>query len=389
MKFLLVSSRFPWPAYSGDRMRTSVWAEALSACGSVALVAPRGEVPVTAGDVRFFEAKRSIARGVHGVMRMLAEGLPLQTLLAASHDWEEALARAAAECGPFDATIVILSRVDPWVRRLLGDGIRILDSVDSLRVNAAQRAGAALWLRRLLWRQEERRLERLESDVSRVYDHVVVVNEDETSQFGDVGTAIGNSVSIHDLDVRSPRRYDFAFWGRLAYFANADAADWLLEEIVPEVRRLHPAATFAMGGADAPRSLKAKAARAGVAFETPIASVPAFARDARVAILPVRFGSGQSSKLLEAGEAGCGVITTPQTLRGLRHLEPHVRVATDAGGIAAAAVDLLRDHAARMTLANGLRGAVELHYARAEVFEAMTALAGVPPARMRARAVTA
>jgi glycosyltransferase involved in cell wall biosynthesis len=377
MNVLVVSSRFPWPPYSGDRMRTSIWLDALAPHARVALVAPEGDVPAHAPPIRFFPAASSMARRVSGAMTVLRRGLPLQSLLAAPYAWDDAIAAAGRELGPFDTNVIVLYRGDAWVRPSLGGGARILDSVDSLRRNAEERARASSLLMRPFWRHEERRLARAERDAAESYDRVVVVNEDETREFGGAGMAIANSVPIAPYDPAAPRRFDFGFWGRLAYFANADAARWLLEEIVPAIRALHPAATFILGGADVPRFILAAAERAGIEVRSPIANVAAFARDIRVALIPMRYGSGQSSKLLEAAEAGCAVVTTPQTLRGLPRLAPHAAVAADAAAIATNAVALLHDTARREAMRHALRRAVEQHHARATILTQMAELAGV------------
>jgi glycosyltransferase involved in cell wall biosynthesis len=379
MNVLVVSSRFPWPPYSGDRMRASIWLEALAPHARVALVAPDGQVPSHAPPIRFFPAAASVARRFSGAMTVLRRGLPLQSLLAAPYAWDDAIAAAERDLGPFDTSVVILSRGDAWVRPSLGSGAHILDSVDSLRRNAAERGHASSLLMRPFWRHEERRLARAERDAGEAYDHVVVVNEDETREFGPAGMAIANSVPIAPYDAKAPRRFDFGFWGRLAYFANADAANWLLGEIVPAIRVLHPDATFVLGGADVPRAIRAAAERAGIEVRSPIPNVASFARDIRVALIPMRYGSGQSSKLLEAAEAGCAVVTTPQALRGLPRLAPHAAVAADAAGIASNAVALLHDPARREAMRAALRRAVEQHHSRETILSEMAALAGVKP----------
>lgn len=371
MNVLVVSSRFPWPSYTGDRMRAAIWLEALAPHARVALVAPAGEVPSSANGFRFFPAAPSFAHRVRAAFRVVRDALPVQTLLAAGFAWRDAIARATRELGPFDTTIVILSRADPWVRASLGDGRRIVDSIDSLRRNAEERGDAASGVMRRFWRFEERRLAHAERELASAYERVIVVSEEETREFGGSAMAIANSVKIAPLDRDAPRKFEFGFWGRLAYFANADAARWLLEEIVPALRELHPSATIALGGADAPPSLRVAAARVGVELVSPIDDVPSFARNVRVAIVPMRFGSGQSSKLLEAAEAGCAVVTTPQALRGLPRLAAHVSVASDTRAIAASAVALLRAPANE-----GLRRAVEAHHSRDAVHAAMAQMAG-------------
>lgn len=331
MNVLVVSSRFPWPAYSGDRLRTTVWLDAL-ADANVALVAPDGKTPP---NVRFYPAERSLARGARAILRTLTERLPWQSLLAAPYAWDDAIARARRDLGSFDATVIILSRLHPWIGA--AEGTRILDAIDSLARNMHERARAASPFTRWLWRAEEKRTANAERAMESAYDHVLFVSEDET---GARGIAISNGVKVRPLEPRA-RRYDFGFWGRLAYFANADAAQWLVDEIWPAIRAIKPDATMVIAGAHAPRKLERAARRAGITFLSPADDVPSLAREVHVAILPLRYGSGESTKMLEAAEAGCAVVTTSRGVRSLSELAKHAVVAEDAPTIAREAVNLL------------------------------------------------
>jgi hypothetical protein len=206
MKALVIASRFPWPAYSGDGMRTSSWLSALAPYSKVALVAPEGTVPDGVVPFDFYPARRSFMRGLRGGFTILRNGLAVQSLLAAPYEWDRAIAAARHDLGDFDTTIVILARTDPWLRGSLDGGIKILDAIDSLRRNAAERGNAAVIPMRWFWRQEENRLARTEKGVATFYDHIVVVSEEEKSDLGANAVAIGNGVPIAPLTIDAPRR---------------------------------------------------------------------------------------------------------------------------------------------------------------------------------------
>jgi glycosyltransferase involved in cell wall biosynthesis len=372
MKSLVIASRFPWPPYTGDRIRASDWISALAGSGEVALVAPRGTIPADAPPLRFFGAPRSTARGIRGLATVLRERLPLQCLLAAPYEWPRAIAAAHGEMGEFDVTIVVLSRMHPWIRESL-QGRTILDAVDSLRRSASERRKAASLFTRWLWNIEEQRMARMERKTAQAYGQVVVVSEDETSEF-DNAVAVANGVAARPLG-DAARGYDFGFWGRLPYFANADAAAWLLDEIWPAIRALHPTATLIIGGAEASRALRNDARRSGVTLESPVDDMASFARNIRVALMPLRYGSGQSTKVLEAAEAGCAIVGSPTALRGLGALAPHARIESSAAGFARAAVELLTDPDARARMAARLRGVIDTHYLRSASLGRLAAIA--------------
>ncbi|HEX6094976.1 MAG TPA: glycosyltransferase [Thermoanaerobaculia bacterium] len=386
MNVLLLSSRFPWPAYSGDRLRATIWLEALREA-NVALVAPPpdagssellgflgvprgGGAPRSSEELRgteelphrFYPAKRSLTHGACAVVRTVRERLPWQSLLAAPHDWNGAIAKARADFGSFDTTIVILSRLHPWIPA--AEGMRILDAIDSLARNMNERARAAPPWTRWIWRAEEKRTARAEEGIARAYDRVLYVSDDET---GAHGVAVSNGVRIRPLESRT-RKYDFGFWGRLAYFANADAARWLVDEIWPAIRAIRPGATLVIAGADAPAKLRRAAESQGITLLSPADDIPALARDIRVAILPLRYGSGESTKMLEAAEAGCAVVATGRGVRGLPELAKHATIAEDAQALAREAVGALTEADTE------LRRLVVQHYAREATLEKLRAL---------------
>jgi len=373
MKALIISPRFPWPPYTGDRLRATLWLSALVRNADVTLVAPPGDLHASARSLHFYPASPSLVRGFLAPFDVFARRLPLQCLLAAAYDWRAAIERARREHGPFDVTVVLLSRLHPWVYELL-EGRKVLDAVDSLSRSAEQRARAAAIPMRWLWRMEQARMEKIESGAARLYDRVVVLNGDESAALGGA-TVVPNGVTIlpeHD----GPRAFDFGFWGRLPYFANSDAAAWLLDEIWPAIRALSPDATLVIGGAEAPRALRERARSRGVTVVSPIEDVAVFARDIRVALMPLRFGTGQSTKILEAAEAGCAIVGTPRALRGFPELVQfaHVEPATD--GIARAGAQLLADDDERTRLAAGLRRTVASCFARTMTFDRLATIAG-------------
>jgi glycosyltransferase involved in cell wall biosynthesis len=367
VRIVLLSPRFPWPAFTGDRLRATIWLSALEHEASVTLVSPAGRVPANAPRFRFHPAAPSLRRGIAGALRVLG-GAPVQSLLTAPYHWRDAIERASQDAGGFDAAIVLLSRLDPWVRPFLPDGLRVLDAIDSLRRSMEERSRQTAPPMRWFWRAESRRVARAEAEAVRFYDRVLVVSAEESEELG--ATAIPNGVAIAPLD-EAARPFDFAFWGRLAYFANADAADWLLDEIWPAIRARRPQATLLLGGADAPARFRAAHGRNGIVVQSPLDDVPAMARQVRVALFPVRYGTGQSNKVLEAAEAGCAIVGTPQAMRGLEPLTRYASVAGDAAGLARAAIAAIADGGAA---GRALRGVVEDRYRRQETLDRLAAI---------------
>lgn len=372
MRTLVLSSRFPWPPYSGDRLRATMWISALARDSDVTLIAPDGVVPADAPPLRFHPLQRSLTSAAAGVVRVLRDGLPLQSLLAAPYRWRAAIESARSE-GAFDLTVVLLSRLDPWVRPSLNGERRVLDAIDSLRQNAHERVRRAGAPARWLWQHEEQRLARAESGLANVYERVLVVNAAESAEFGERTTIIPSGVPIRALEEK-PRHYDFGFWGRLAYFANADAAEWLLDEIWPLIRASRPRSTLAIAGAYASSRLRRKARRGGVTLLSPVDDIPALAREIRIALLPIRFGSGESNKTVEAAEGGCAIVGTVRAFRGVEPLAAHAQLASTARELADSAVALADDDGRMRAMTAGLRHAVAAQFARDTALDRLAAV---------------
>jgi glycosyltransferase involved in cell wall biosynthesis len=371
VRALVVASRLPWPPITGDRLRATLWLEALAGKADVTLVAPPGTAPAAVPRFTRVAARRSHVQLAGAAVLVVARGLPATALLAAGRDWAGALARAG---GPFDVAVVVLARTDPWVFPHLRARRTVLDAIDSLAANLAERArhvgGPAAWA----WRLESARTARLEAGAARRYDRVIVVADSEASRFGGAGTVVPIGVDVRP-EGHEAHDFDVGFTGRLAYFANRDAARWLLDGIWPRIRAAVPAATLLIAGADAPSFVRRRHGRDGITVISPMADPAALLRRVRVALLPLRFGTGQSVKALEAAEASCAIVATPAGVRGVGPLAAAAVVAECPDELAARVVELLRDEARRREAGGQARAIVIAGFDRRNACARLAAIA--------------
>lgn len=371
MKVIIVSSRFPWPPYTGDRLRAQIWIEALMDSAEVTLVSPLGELPSLPASFHHEPAERG--ESVRSLLRTLRERLPLHALVSAGYRWNDAVRRAEANRGPFDVSIVLLSRLHPWIPAAEGNRRTILDAIDSLTLSVEERSKEARGPMRAFWRREVARTRALENQLGTLYDRVTVVNESEVSLFGPRAVAVPNGVMI-DPPGSAVRDFEFGFWGRLAYFANLDAARLLIADIWPALRLREPSSRMVLAGADAPGEITSWNGRAGTTVISPMENRSELLRRISIALFPVRYGTGQSNKILEAAEAGCAIIATPEAMRGLDHLKPAAIVESDVKMFAEAASMLLNDRDRLETMRKSGREIVERHYSRAVTAERLRSL---------------
>jgi hypothetical protein len=366
-KILLIAPRAAWPPYSGDRLRAQMWVEALRDEATLVLVTPAGgEAPSGIGVI---EAKRSRGAAMRAVPGALLRGRPLHTLLTAPWDWRGALADARARHGEFDVAIVLLTRTDPAVFDHLPARRRILDAIDSAARGMRERGVAATSaVARLFWRREAAQTAALERSAASRYEAVVTVSPLESAAFGERGITIPMGVDVFPL-AATGRRYDFGFWGRFPYFANEEAVRAVLEVIWPQIRRLRPASTLFLGGADAPRWLRAYDGRDGISLVSPVADRQSALRQVQVALFPILRGTGQSLKTLESAEAACAIIGTGMAFRGVEELAAAAVIEDEVQRFAGRAVSLIEGGAVEM--GRELRALVVSHHDRRRSLERM------------------
>ena len=139
------------------------------------------------------------------------------------------------------------------------------------------------------------------------------------------------------------RDIDVILTGNMAYPPNADAAGWLSEAIAPALWRRRPNTSVWVVGRDAGRLSLDKR----VQIDADVPDLTAYLRRAKVALAPLRLGTGTPNKVLEAIAAGAPVVATPAAVESFDFPTDAVAQATTAEEIADEVVRLLDDTDAR------------------------------------------
>ena len=347
-----------------------MWIDALAARARVVLVTTPCSCGLTDPRIKVIRAERSSRKALSAAARVMRDNLPRHSLLAAPYRWRKAIAGAFTG-EAIDTSIILLSRTDPWVRQHVSSSRSILDAIDSAAEACRERARAEHVSGRF-WRSEAQRSTQLEVTAAGHYDDVVVVSPTETSLFQPNATSLGMGVEIGELDTRRERRFDFGFFGQLSFYANRDAVERLILDIWPRIRERRPHATLFLGGAHATTWQRSLDGQAGVHVVSPVYDRSAAMREVRVALLPLAYGSGQSTKTIEAAEAGCAIVGTPSAFRGLPELELLSVVETDSHLLASRAIEALD---AGPSPGLRLRDAVRRFHSRNEILERMASFA--------------
>jgi glycosyltransferase involved in cell wall biosynthesis len=388
MKIVLAVSRYPWPPRRGDQMRTVQMADFLAPEHELTLLVPesRGAPPPPPGLARSCNIVTyetgSRAASLIGFFRALRRGLPLQSSFYYRSDLSEKLRRLAPVA---DVAILQLARLAIHVDDL-GHTPLVVDLIDSLSLNYSMRARIdRLWMRPLL---------RVEARLLSIWEHrlleqavasLVVCERDRIAlaRRRRLAPEVAARVSVLPLAVRQqwrlPASLDLhhegiqerpiiTITGNLGYFVNDDAVRWFLRRIWTELKRLRPGVRLVVAGDRPSRRLKRLLRRAGAELLESPADLRSIIAQATISLAPMRAGSGQPIKILEAWSVGVPVIASPYAAAGTagRPWEDFV-VADQPGEWLQALMTLLDDREQRRQLALNARQRLKEMYSRQRI----------------------
>ena len=179
-------------------------------------------------------------------------------------------------------------------------------------------------------------MEQRERTIWRRCDGVLYPSEDEAAQVRALEPAIdARAITPYAYerfvdDAAPDQREHLLFVAGFAHPPNVDAARWLVESIMPRVWARRPDARLSLVGSNPTAEVLALA---GECVE-----VTGFVDDgelqrryaqARVAVVPLRYGAGVKSKVVEALQQGLPLVTTSVGAQGLPGVEATCAVADD------------------------------------------------------------
>jgi polysaccharide biosynthesis protein PslH len=361
MRVLVVSGRMPAASGKGDQLRGFQFARALAIDHDVEVVTTGAGKKVAGAEeqITSFAPLRVLhtpvaARAV-GALGALLRGQPAQVgWMMPGHRWRIVQRRAA------EADMVLAMSVRSLRGRLPVPVI--LDHVDAFSLNMRRRAtgpepAPVRWLARI----EAALLVRWERRLSRWVAAQLVTSPIDARELPSQPEmhVIGNSVEMPGAGGRPPaeRDIDVILTGNMAYPPNADAAAWLSEAIAPAIWRRRPRTAVWVVGRDAGRL----ALDEQIEVRADVPEIAEYLRRSKLAIAPLRIGTGTPNKVLEAMAVQTPVVATSTAVEAFGFPPGSVVEADSAEAIATEICRLLDDAEAREQVAERA-GAVVADY---------------------------
>lgn len=272
----------------------------------------------------------------------------------------------------FDVVLLMQAHVGPYAAPFIEAGVPVIldqQNVESeisgevARLASTRTGRARARLDVWKWRAYERGL-------MRRVQRTIAVSESDALAFRKLVPSASVVVRPSGADLRSLLYVDHAenrgdgliMTGTLGYLPNLDAANWMIERILPRVRHVRPSARLILVGASTPESLR-KLGGDAVDIAGRVPDVRPFLEGADLFVAPLRAGGGTRLKLLEAFAVGLPTVATTMASAGIaiRH-GIDVATADDEETFASEIIRLLDDVAARRAMAESARRLVEEHY---------------------------
>ena len=205
-----------------------------------------------------------------------------------------------------------------------------LCDVDSAKFAAYADAGQRRWLNR----REARLLAREEARLALLADQTLLISDAEVQLMRDQ-LSVPEGIAIRPLrngidagffdpegveamtDLAEAEDPQLVFTGQMDYAPNVAAVEWIIADVMPQLRRIHARARFHIVGRAAPARLKARHGESGTRVWGEVPDVRPYLQAADIVVAPLLIARGVQNKVLEAMAMARPVLLTPSAATGI------------------------------------------------------------------------
>jgi glycosyltransferase involved in cell wall biosynthesis len=373
MRILFITARVPGADFRGDQMRSlqqlvhlgsrhQITLVALDTSSTQSVISPL----LAAACERIIIVKHPRWLAAVSALRAFFTGRPFQV----EAFWSRAARAAVGQClqrGETDLIHLQLVRTGYLAPSILPIPC-VIDLVDALSLNMQRRASRDRGLIAWIAANEAKRLHVYERKLLALVAAATVSSPVDRATLGSpVNLYLAdNGVDLNEFPFVSTTRRDLTivFVGNLGYFPNVDAILGFAQSVLPAVTKIFPDVRLSLVGARPHRLLRQLADQvSAIDLVGPVARTHPYVAAAAMSIAPMRAGSGQQLKVLEAMASGTPTLVSSHVSASLcAQSDVHFLVADSASEMVAATCRLLRDADLRQRIALAARQLVERRY---------------------------
>lgn len=361
---LFLAHRMPFPPDRGDKIRSHHLLRAIAGMAPVH-VACFGETDDDMAQERelaMFATSHCLVRRTRSVpiaaIEALASGKPVSLTAFASHRIQRYVDKVLAT-RPISAIFVFSGQMAQYIpARFAGMVAMDFVDVDSAKFGA-YRAGASIPAKLMYWR-EERLLRRFEERIARRATSSILVTPEEAAVFVSrlkdpsranvIALPNGIDATHYDPHGIAPAQDmmtggpQIVFTGQMDYPPNITAVTFFARSVMPLIRVALPHARFHIVGRAPASAVRSLHGRDGCNVTGAVVDVRPWLAGADLVVAPLEIARGVQNKVLEAMAMARPVLATTAAATGIPARDGvEIAVVDGAEGIAARALDLLRD----------------------------------------------
>lgn len=342
-RILVLTSRWPFPTYSGDMVRILNICRELSQHHDITLLALR-DGPIDALPETFKRVFRSVHtvhlprwRSLLNALTALFTRRPLQVAYYKSVAFGQVARKLIAES---DLILCHLIRTTEYAAHARIPAV--LEMTDAISLNY-ERVGNVSGRRNLLksvYAIERSRVLNYELECLRKFDltsMVSAVDRDyllskSADDFASKVIVTTNGADVERYQVSSDLRGNSVlFLGKMSTVPNIDACEYFASECLPQIRAQRPSIEFRIVGPISPATASRLQRYPGVVICGAIKELGDVVADCFCGIAPMRLGAGVQNKILDYMAMGIPSITTSVGHEGLSAVHDREIVVADSG----------------------------------------------------------
>lgn len=367
MRLFVILSRIPYPLDKGDKLRAYHQLRELSKRHEVILCCLHDETP----HPRTEEILSSISSEFHlfrlqkwRIFFRLLFGVfsrkPFQVLYFHQRPIHKSIRRLIADRDP-DHIYCQLIRTAEYAKDE-HDHRKTIDFQDAFSKGMERRARLARGLKREIFTMERNRVIAYENIIFEYFERKTIISEEDRRYIyhpeRDKIHVVTNGIDTDYFrpDPSAKPRYDLVFVGNMGYSPNVETAVYIVEQVLPVLRKSDPDVQLLIAGATPSRRIRQLAEQPGVSLMANPEDIRGAYLSGRVFFAPMQIGTGLQNKLLEAMSLGLPCVTSPLANKALRAPEDEVVLCADTPeGYAKHIRNLLTDGDRRKRLGAGGR----------------------------------
>ena len=304
--------RFPYPLEKGDKLRIFHQLRFLGKKHQILLIAITDEeiskehldiVKSYVQEVKIF--KLSKIRRFFALAKSVFSKFPFQVSYYFDQKIAKKIEKVAEEFNP-DHIYCQLTRMSEYAKNLPYP--KTLDYMDAFGVGMERRAEVVSGAYSSVYKKEAARMKAYESEIYSSFNNHTIISEQDAKQVTTKSIdIIPNGIDIeYFTPIEALKKYDIGFIGNMGYAPNIDAAEYLVNKILPH---LDSETKVIIAGARPDKRVKQ--------LSSSTVTITGWMNDVRMAyaesyifVAPLWLGTGQQNKILEAMAMGIPCVTS-------------------------------------------------------------------------------